>query len=128
MDQLKLTMLEVEGDLSSYQLFLLGRLDVAHSYRSFLEVKRRDSGRKKQEVMNRGMRTSTWVDDTSARIHSEDLIRTQMVHSVCSQRHVEAEKFYKKVKHELLESGVSEEVIQKFLATIPPRDQNEPRD
>ena len=113
MQQMSVMMFETMGHLSPYQMFLLGRLDAAHSNRAFMqdvEKKVRSSSEQETASASKGL----WSEEDHA--YYDGVKRTCAVAvDEASSRRQEAEKFYTKCRHELIESGVSQDLVQQYV-------------
>lgn len=122
MEQMIVMMTEVLGELTSYQVFMLGRLEVAHSNRKFTRQRAREAKvRFDQAAKDRGI-FGMYEDCASS--YEASCAEKQGEFDAAVAAEVSAEKFYKKCKHELLEAGAPEDVVQGFLEILRRDTQN----
>jgi hypothetical protein len=104
-DHLKFAMIELLGELTQYQNFLLGRVSVAHLQRNSI---RSSAKMTRDQVKATSTSGGSYYDYDADR---RDQIRAIAAHNENVQRLVEAGKLYKRCKHEYLEAGGPEDLL-----------------
>lgn len=102
--------------LTPRQVYFLGRLEVAHSNRAFMR-KRAKATSTSLLAAKKNVSTFGMFEDCGPS-YEADYAQAQGEHQQATANEIACEKFYKKCKHELLEAGAPQDIVEGFVQML----------